>query len=360
MENSKPDSDKQESSSAIIPHMEENNRLPAVEHSSARTVVVENMHSFSDIINNNLIAARFGAFASIFLLTVYGVTNTPLFFRYRTVSEIPSVLFLSRRRLYGRIIGKGDGNFHLSIRHLSPIGQVLPKAWFDFFMRASPLATDLSKGGRPPEESKNQLLQVKIAGIQYPPFSRYHGRSEEYLEKLAKDKTLVSLQLLARQIPNQPKVETHKRKVSAVYPELESLEERDDNTSLSAIDLEQRQVAICRLTYRPTLLQLFPTDIATSLLLDGNATISSTLVTPNLSSSAKERITDASERLDDLQRDVKYLEDLAKAEYKAVESETGMWAYPEYRKTKQEVIEEIEFQKSANIFQKLWRRITGK
>jgi hypothetical protein len=85
--------------------------------------------------------------------------------------------FVGRRRLYGRIIAvdttqqqqQGAGTntnqtLQVYVRHLSPVGQVLPKAWFDFFMRFSPLATRLaqtrSKGKA--EESKKELLRVKI------------------------------------------------------------------------------------------------------------------------------------------------------------------------------------------------------
>jgi hypothetical protein len=56
---------------------------------SVRMVVGDTMHGFSQVINDNLIAARYGVMASIFLLTAYGLSNTPLFHRFRTVSEIP-------------------------------------------------------------------------------------------------------------------------------------------------------------------------------------------------------------------------------------------------------------------------------
>lgn len=56
---------------------------------SIRAVVGGAMHGFSQVINDNLIAARYGVMASMFLLTAYGLSNTPLFFRFRTVSEIP-------------------------------------------------------------------------------------------------------------------------------------------------------------------------------------------------------------------------------------------------------------------------------
>lgn len=59
-----------------------------------RETVGNSMDRFTEIVNNNLIAARFGAFATITLLTVYGISQTPLFFRYRTVSEVPGKRYL--------------------------------------------------------------------------------------------------------------------------------------------------------------------------------------------------------------------------------------------------------------------------
>ena len=57
--------------------------------SSVRGFVGEGMDAFTEIINSNLIAARLGVFAGVCLLTAYGVSNTPFFFRFRTVSEVP-------------------------------------------------------------------------------------------------------------------------------------------------------------------------------------------------------------------------------------------------------------------------------
>lgn len=56
---------------------------------SVRSTIGYTMDYFTRFVNENLVAARAGAFAGIFLLTVYGVSQTPLFFRYRTVSEVP-------------------------------------------------------------------------------------------------------------------------------------------------------------------------------------------------------------------------------------------------------------------------------
>lgn len=84
---------------------------------------------------------------------------------------LPASSFIGRRRLYGRIIsvntlenGSGiAGDIQIRVRHLSPIGQILPKSWFDFLVKFSPQASRLgSNASAKPEENSRQLLKVKI------------------------------------------------------------------------------------------------------------------------------------------------------------------------------------------------------
>jgi len=58
----------------------------------------------ADSINDHLIIARYGTFATISLLAAYGIAKTPIFHRYRTVVDIPARCFASRRRIHGRIV----------------------------------------------------------------------------------------------------------------------------------------------------------------------------------------------------------------------------------------------------------------
>ena len=88
--------------------------------------------------------------------------------------------FIRRKTLYCRIINvtkvedrhlrvQGDSDTYsraiqVSVRHLSPIGQILPKTWFDFFMKMNPLTARLAreKSKERPEEVKTELLQVEL------------------------------------------------------------------------------------------------------------------------------------------------------------------------------------------------------
>ena len=132
-----------------------------------RRKVGTGMEIFTKVVNDNLIAARYGIFAGVTLLTVYGLSHTPLFFRYRTIADVPTSFFMARRRLHGRIIGVDAverGDIRILVRHLSPMGQILPKSWFDFLVKLSPHASRISSGtaaGRP-EENSRDLLKIKI------------------------------------------------------------------------------------------------------------------------------------------------------------------------------------------------------
>jgi hypothetical protein len=58
----------------------------------------------SEWVNSNLIVARYAAYAGIGLLAAYGISHSPLFFRYKTVADIPSHLFLRRRKIKCRLV----------------------------------------------------------------------------------------------------------------------------------------------------------------------------------------------------------------------------------------------------------------
>jgi hypothetical protein len=203
------------------------------------------------------------------------------------------------------------------------------------------------------------------AGIQSPPLSLLpvQYRPEQFLEKLAKERTLVTCQLLSRQVyfEAEPTGASNPRKriMEERLPELQDSKQQEQQIKKPNKD---QQLAICRISYRPTLLQLFSSDIAESLLRAGKASASSSLVTAtNLDEKGipKSKIVDASQRIQDLRKDVKYLDRLAKVEFDAAKESTGMWSVPEVRATKPEVVEEAEFQTKANIRQKIWRWLRG-
>ena len=59
-----------------------------------RQVIGRGMEALSDTINDNIVAVRYATIASICLLSAYGVSRTPLFFRFKTVKDIPCMCWL--------------------------------------------------------------------------------------------------------------------------------------------------------------------------------------------------------------------------------------------------------------------------
>jgi len=55
--------------------------------------------------------------------------------------------------------------------------------------------------------------------------------------------------------------------------------------------------------------------------------------------------------------DAKYIETLSEYEYKAIQTNQGLWSLDAIRRLKPEVIQEVEFQKQATVWKKIWRRI---
>lgn len=345
-----------------------------------RSAVGQAMDSVSTIINDNLITFRYGAMASITLLTAYGLSNTPLFFRYRTVQEIPSSFFVGRRHLYCRIIRvdrhsgiasrPNDTTVQILVRNLSPIGLLLPASWFDFLMRISPSSrfTEGLVRQTKPEENKNELLRIQIAGIHTPPVSRLLYNPDTFLDRLAEERTLVRCQLLGRTAASsKPSASERMTPISAPKPGSSPVEQPfhgiptrskmdEISQALNPPSNNTQQLALCRLTYRPKVLQLFSTDIAETLIKAGNACVSSTMMgTSSTNDAAPMKIVDSSQRLQDLRNDVKYLDRLAQTELEAAKKSAGMWSVPDVRKMKREVVEEVDFQMKANVFQKLWR-----
>ncbi len=311
----------------------------------------------------------------------YGISRTPLLFRYRTVAEVPRSYFVGRRNLYCRIIGvhrdasanyssngNEDAGIHLLVRHLSPIGALLPTSWFESLMRISPSNRNFSGKGDNAQKGSRELLKLQIAGVVSPPLPGYDYDPTEFLERLAKKRTLVSCQLLGRSIVATPK---QKEDIDS-YRNRNQLpsETNNEDTTIFSADLDDYQVALCRLTYRPRW-QFFSTDVAEELVREGNANVASTIL--NYSSSATKsgpndndlvgaletKISDTSQRIQDIRRDVKYLEGLETCEFEAAQKSKGMWSVPEIRQMKKEIVDEVDFQAKANPLQKLWRMIRG-
>ena len=69
---------------------------------SAEDEPLHNIIQFStNLINDNLILFRYTLFSSIVLISAYGLAQTPLFFRFRSIQDVPSVYFRQKRKFIG-------------------------------------------------------------------------------------------------------------------------------------------------------------------------------------------------------------------------------------------------------------------
>ena len=73
----------------------------------------------------------------------------------------------------------------------------------------------------------------------------------------------------------------------------------------------------------------------------------------------RDRISDASASVAILKGDAAYLVRLGHAEYEAARGSHGMWADPDVRRRRPDVVDEIEFQETAPWWKKLWRWLHG-
>ena len=163
-----------------------------------RQAVGQITHRFSDLINENIIAARYATVATVLLLGTYGVSKTPFFFRYKSVSDIPSEYFTKRRALHGRIVHVLENNVEsiaaassvasnagiqnmsnaaekpviCLVRHLSPVGRLLSKSAFDFSLSNSP---SVRLGGR--IEDSRDLLKIEVGKLGVIASLPYHTYS---------------------------------------------------------------------------------------------------------------------------------------------------------------------------------------
>ena len=111
---------------------------------SAEDEPLHNIIQFStNLINDNLILFRYTLFSSIVLISAYGLAQTPLFFRFRSIQDIPPAYIRKRKKIYGRLVhvlarptksNAIQNPITCLFRHQSPIERLLPKRAFDHYV----------------------------------------------------------------------------------------------------------------------------------------------------------------------------------------------------------------------------------
>lgn len=351
--------------------------------SRIRSMLGHGTGQLSDFVNENKIAARYCVTATIGVLGAYAIAHSPIFFRYRTVSEIPSGLFRNRNYITGRLFvcnaiaarASNSGTVAVSgrqfepitcyLRHLSPMERLLSKSALDRLFKLYPGSASSSR----PEESPHELLQIQIAGIVYPDNSNdtpqsgessrfgqqialsYDTQEEvsagkEWIRKLAEQRSLVRCQLLGRRVPHCGASSQLASRNKRPIPGLTSDE------SVFETSAGNEHAAVAKLFYRPKPMDLLPTDLGELMILKGFAVVSEDGLFPH---TPAERVVDTTDAIKILQRDGAYMERLGRTEYQAARGSYGVWANPDYRTARADVVDEVNFQERASVFRKIWR-----
>lgn len=331
----------------------------------------------SDSINNNLILVRSGGIATITLLAAYGLSQTPIFFRYRTVCDIPSNIFLKRRSIHGRIVKihrrkkqsiDNEIPIIIYIRHLSTVERFLSKSWFDLLLKYHPSRAFISATEN---DDDDDLLKIQLAGVVHiemmnksPLWTLNSDATKDATELLnlyASERAPVACQLIARKVttPFGESVQSKSVIKRSILPNSITVAgslTKEDDLSYHSNSTKCSETAVGLVFVKPKAFVLASRqDLGESLTLLGLATISKEWY----SCKQNENIIDTSESVGDLRKDASYISRIGRAEFEACKGFYGIWSNEEYRKTRKDIVEEVEFQRKASVWRKLWKFIRG-
>jgi hypothetical protein len=337
MDHQKEDDERDNSNSTVRPIDSigrdnfENHKQSAVENYSIRESLAQSTHKLSDFVNEHLILIRYATLSSVILLGAYSISQSPLFFRYRSAKDIPISLYKRRRTLTCRVLKVESPSLHvkttksndtvssvewrpivLQLKHLSPAGQLLPREYFEFGSNYSPAAVALGRNDDP-----SDTIRVQLFGVMQDSETFY--QRNQVLRGLSEDRSIVRCQLLA----------------ALITP---SIDCKEENVSV-----------VARLGYWPTS-TWWPVDLGSSLVQAGLAKVEHELDYGRYSS----------ESLEDKRRDIQYLESLTKLEHEAISKRSGIWSIPQVREASKDVVDHVDWMMTAPWYQKLWHRITGR
>jgi hypothetical protein len=330
----------------------------------------------SELINDNLIVARFTLFATIGVVSAYGIAHTPLFFRFRTVADIPSKLFVNRKSIHCRIVrvqdtSKSDEPIILWMRHLSPMERILSKSAFELLMKFHPSRSFADN--QLPYENPKELLKIQLSGVIAPPLSsepysiiNSSANTTEWLRQWAVEQNTVKCRLLARKVTISDLIDnkTHNGhqnlQISNKRPIPEIKDNQSSTTTTSSLTITQTldQTAVATISYRSKSFHMFPySDLGEFLVRYGRAIVgvNGLMYFPR----PHERVTDVSDSVRYLRKDVAYMDSLGRAELEACRGQYGIWAITAFRSSRKDIVGEVEFQEQATGLQKVWRWLRG-
>ena len=286
-----------------------------------RESLAQSMHTITDFVNEHLILVRYATLSSVLLLGAYSISQTPLFFRYRTAKDIPKTFFSHRRVLTCRVFRAESpvrtpteevassiawSPIVLRVKHLSPAGLLLSRNHFEIGSKFSPTAVALGRN-----DDSSDLIRVQLYGVSQ---ESQTSKQNSLLQDLAQDRAMVRCELLSTITDNQNEI-----------------------------------VIIAHLTYWEAE-SWWPVDLGKALVQSGLARVQHNVVLGQ----------HGSDRLQDKRRDIQYLEAISKIEYDAISKRSGMWSIPSIRAASQDAVDHVEWVTTATWYQKIWRRIAGR
>lgn len=363
--------------------------------------------AISDVVNENLIVVRYATFSTVLLLGAYGVANTPLFYQYKHVMEIPQKMFVKRKWIHGRIVGiAGNNSLGLRTREQSttrePPNGIAPllssssilraarteeSGWSDssdeygnsttnsqiqdtqtpivvLFRHSSPFDRLLTQyAGRSPSRllfssanTHRHLLRIELAGVATPPshsssilstsLADTHASPFPLLDQLIQKKANVSLQLIAQRVTSKNLKFTHKASANA------------DN-KYGPVSDDVKSTAICHLQYQQPKQWFTSKSASLEMVRLGQAWINySGMVVPVSSDGGGSIIVNFNPTVNQLHNDAKFISELEKAEYSSWKSKVGIWSSDHIWRLRKEYLEEEESSKNKwqvwNLLKRGW------
>lgn len=342
--------------------------------------------NFSDWVNDHLLVARCGAMATIALLTAYGLAASPLFFRYTSIADIPRRVDRQRRlQLAGRLYycqhprNNNNNAQLLLLRHLAPWERWLPLAWANAVRKWHPQQASTS-------QSNEHLLPLHVIGIELvQPPQRHQSFADSshllfeqqqrmnttansiaqvhYPEQLVEESVVVC-QVYARGKRRQ-RVDPTFAATRATEPSTTAVTDTSKNAVWGSRVQQQypqhsnnnndEDTILCgRLTFH----HRWGADVGESWVRQGRAIVSSVENNSSLyyPPGYGPEIDDDTLHVDDSRTLAHYISQrLVPAEYEACRNHRGVWADPDYRTSRADVVEEVEFQTHARWYERLWR-----
>ena len=378
-------------------------------NTTIRQQMGKQLSNITDLVNDNLIVVRYATFSTVLLLGAYGIANTPLFYRYKHVMDIPISSFTKRKYLHGRIVGvaeRSNGMRRSSIstssssssnglasllssslqrdtipssdssgresneskemhqevlqqhpivllfRHSSPMGRLLSKSAMERLLKFTGQSTTglLYSSANP----NRNLLPIELAGLIAPPFTSSPSILSTSLTGTSSSHTFPLIDELIQQ-KTKVSIKLLAQRVATVSNQNNKKEEGDRQ------DMDEDRIqntAICHLNYKQPKQYFWQTTNAGLEMVQKGEAWSSGVVVPlsniedkgskDNSTNVNEstKIIDYHPTVKQLQDDTKYISQLEEAEYTAWQSKIGMWSSKLNREIRKEYIEYEEEEKN--------------